>query len=46
MHAALERLAMDKHTEYLASNVLNEQRIVSYRLLSRALKVHSNVAKQ
>ncbi|KAM3424256.1 hypothetical protein BST61_g11204 [Cercospora zeina] len=32
--------------EYLAINVLNEQQLVSYRNLSRALKVHSNLAKQ
>ncbi|KAJ5940267.1 hypothetical protein N7516_000435 [Penicillium verrucosum] len=31
---------------YLAENVLNEQRPVTYRLLSRALKVHANRAKQ
>ncbi|KAK5121522.1 hypothetical protein LTR85_005355 [Meristemomyces frigidus] len=34
------------YTEYLAINVLNEQQLVSYRSLSRALKVHSNLAKQ
>ncbi|KXL50038.1 hypothetical protein M433DRAFT_88910 [Acidomyces richmondensis BFW] len=32
-------------TEYLAINVLNEEQLVSYRMLSRALKVHSNLAK-
>ena len=37
---------MDTHTEYLAANVLNEQRVVSYRALGRALKVHGNIAKQ
>ncbi|KAJ5418209.1 uncharacterized protein N7487_001759 [Penicillium crustosum] len=31
---------------YLAENVLNERRPVTYRLLSRALKVHANRAKQ
>ncbi|EXJ63348.1 uncharacterized protein A1O5_11669 [Cladophialophora psammophila CBS 110553] len=31
--------------KYLASEVLNEQRTVSYRTLSRALKVHVNAAK-
>ncbi|EEA29052.1 hypothetical protein TMatcc_002583 [Talaromyces marneffei ATCC 18224] len=31
---------------YLAENVLSERRVVTYRLLSRALKVHSNLAKQ
>ncbi|KAK4544326.1 hypothetical protein LTR36_004217 [Oleoguttula mirabilis] len=35
-----------EYTEYLAINVLNEQQLVSYRSLSRALKVHSNLAKQ
>ncbi|KAJ5178418.1 uncharacterized protein N7500_001117 [Penicillium coprophilum] len=30
---------------YLAENVLNERRPVTYRLLSRALKVHANRAK-
>ncbi|WPH04648.1 Hypothetical protein R9X50_00754100 [Acrodontium crateriforme] len=34
------------YTEYLAANVLNEQQLISYRSLSRALKVHSNLAKQ
>ncbi|KAK4494159.1 hypothetical protein PRZ48_014457 [Zasmidium cellare] len=34
------------YTEWLAVNVLNEQQNVNYRNLSRALKVHSNVAKQ
>ncbi|KAF2217170.1 hypothetical protein CERZMDRAFT_93224 [Cercospora zeae-maydis SCOH1-5] len=34
------------YSEYLAINVLNEQQLVSYRNLSRALKVHSNLAKQ
>ncbi|KAJ5690630.1 hypothetical protein N7462_005022 [Penicillium macrosclerotiorum] len=36
---------MDSKT-YLAENVLNEQRTVTYRALSRALKVHANRAKQ
>ncbi|OQE15130.1 hypothetical protein PENFLA_c033G08432 [Penicillium flavigenum] len=31
---------------YLAENVLNERRPVTYRLLSRVLKVHANRAKQ
>ncbi|KAJ5585024.1 uncharacterized protein N7459_004824 [Penicillium hispanicum] len=31
---------------YLAENVLNERRTVTYRSLSRALKVHANHAKQ
>ncbi|KAI1838990.1 hypothetical protein DTO027I6_3326 [Penicillium roqueforti] len=30
---------------YLAENVLNERRLVTYRLLSRALKVHADRAK-
>ncbi|KAI6895103.1 hypothetical protein KC318_g5138 [Hortaea werneckii] len=34
------------YSEYLAVNVLNEQQLVSYRSLSRALKLHSNLAKQ
>ncbi|SLM33999.1 DNA polymerase subunit Cdc27 [Lasallia pustulata] len=33
------------YTTYLAENVLNEGNIVTYRSLSRALKVHSSVAK-
>ncbi|OJJ88456.1 uncharacterized protein ASPGLDRAFT_54511 [Aspergillus glaucus CBS 516.65] len=32
--------------KYLAENVLNERRTVTYRSLSRALKVHSHVAKR
>ncbi|KAK0512148.1 hypothetical protein JMJ35_005276 [Cladonia borealis] len=31
---------------YLAATVLNDGKVVSYRLLSRELKVHSNVAKK
>ncbi|MCJ1313129.1 hypothetical protein MMC25_006806 [Agyrium rufum] len=31
---------------YLAANVLNESKIVTYRSLSRALKVHNHVAKK
>ncbi|KAK4949042.1 hypothetical protein LTR10_012415 [Elasticomyces elasticus] len=34
------------YTEWLAINVLNDQQLVNYRSLSRALKVHSNLAKQ
>ncbi|KLJ09107.1 DNA polymerase delta subunit 3 [Blastomyces silverae] len=34
------------YKKYLAEKVLNEQEIVTYRSLSRALKVHSNLAKQ
>ncbi|KAI7211416.1 hypothetical protein KC333_g7691 [Hortaea werneckii] len=36
----------EDYSEYLAVNVLNEQQLVSYRSLSRALKLHSNLAKQ
>ncbi|TLD11821.1 DNA polymerase delta subunit 3-like [Venturia nashicola] len=35
-----------EYNEYLAVHVLNEQQLVSYRSLSRALKVHVNLAKQ
>ncbi|KAI9821703.1 MAG: hypothetical protein M1827_002284 [Pycnora praestabilis] len=35
-----------KYKEYLAATVLNDGHIVSYRSLSKALKVHSNVAKE
>ncbi|EME41048.1 hypothetical protein DOTSEDRAFT_74551 [Dothistroma septosporum NZE10] len=38
-------MAQDYST-WLATNVLNEQQNVSYRNLSRALRVHSNLAKQ
>ncbi|OAX85155.1 hypothetical protein ACJ72_00457 [Emergomyces africanus] len=34
------------YKRYLAEKVLNEQEIVTYRSLSRALKVHSNLAKR
>lgn len=37
---------MDKYKEFLAANVLNEDKVVDFRLLSRALKVHVNLAKQ
>ncbi|MCJ1300326.1 hypothetical protein MMC08_003122, partial [Hypocenomyce scalaris] len=37
-------MAPDYNT-YLAGNVLNEGKIVTYRSLSRALKIHSSVAK-
>ncbi|GLI74141.1 hypothetical protein PoHVEF18_002375 [Penicillium ochrochloron] len=33
-------------TRFLAENVLNERRTVTYRSLSRALKVHAHRAKQ
>ncbi|KAI5248586.1 hypothetical protein E4T43_01376 [Aureobasidium subglaciale] len=34
------------YVEYLSENVLNDGQTVSYRSLSRALRVHNNVAKQ
>ncbi|THZ10687.1 hypothetical protein D6C95_00369 [Aureobasidium pullulans] len=34
------------YIEYLSANVLNDGQTVSYRTLSRALRVHSNLAKQ
>ncbi|THV77416.1 hypothetical protein D6D28_00339 [Aureobasidium pullulans] len=34
------------YIEYLSVNVLNDGQTVSYRTLSRALRVHSNLAKQ
>jgi DNA polymerase delta subunit 3 len=37
---------MDQYKYYLAANVLNEGQIVTYRSLSRALKVNVNLAKQ
>ncbi|KAK7729086.1 hypothetical protein SLS57_002318 [Botryosphaeria dothidea] len=37
---------MDKYKEYLAANVLQENRPITYRLLSRELKVHVHQAKQ
>ncbi|KAI7786251.1 hypothetical protein LA080_004072 [Diaporthe eres] len=37
---------MDNYKTYLAEQVLSEDRIVTYRTLSRALKVHVNTAKQ
>ncbi|KAI9800312.1 MAG: hypothetical protein M1833_003426 [Piccolia ochrophora] len=37
---------MDRYKEYLAANVLNEARVVTYRSLSRALKVHVTAAKR
>ncbi|OCL03189.1 hypothetical protein AOQ84DRAFT_368588 [Glonium stellatum] len=36
----------DKYKEYLAAQVLNDSQVVTYRALSRALKVHVNLAKQ
>ncbi|KAI1653538.1 DNA polymerase subunit Cdc27 [Daldinia decipiens] len=37
---------MDPHMQYLAQKLLTEDQIVTYRLLSRALKVHVNTAKE
>jgi DNA polymerase delta subunit 3 len=37
---------MDQYKYYLATNVLNERQIVTYRSLSRALKVNVNLAKR
>ena len=37
---------MDQYKEYLATEILNEGHITTYRSLSRALKVHVNLAKQ
>ncbi|KAG8628371.1 hypothetical protein KVT40_004244 [Elsinoe batatas] len=37
---------MADHNEYLAIHVLNESQTISYRQVSRALKLHSSIAKQ
>jgi DNA polymerase delta subunit 3 len=37
---------MDQYKHYLATNVLNERQIITYRSLSRALKVNVNLAKK
>ncbi|KAL2023977.1 hypothetical protein VTK56DRAFT_212 [Thermocarpiscus australiensis] len=37
---------MDSYNTFLAEKVLTEDRVVTYRLLSRALQVHVNTAKQ
>ncbi|KAI6247549.1 hypothetical protein HI914_04111 [Erysiphe necator] len=37
---------MSDYKNYLAASILTEQKIVTYRLLSRALKVHVNTAKE
>ncbi|KAK6088453.1 DNA polymerase delta subunit 3 [Seiridium cupressi] len=37
---------MDDYRKYLAQQVLTEDKVVTYRLLSRALKVHVNAAKE
>ncbi|PYH85913.1 hypothetical protein BO82DRAFT_141996 [Aspergillus uvarum CBS 121591] len=39
-------MAIADYKKYLAENVLNEQRTVTYRSLGRALRVHSTLAKQ
>ncbi|KAB5572368.1 DNA polymerase subunit Cdc27 [Coniochaeta sp. 2T2.1] len=37
---------MDEYKNYLAENILSEDKAITYRVLSRALKVHVNTAKQ
>ncbi|KAI1134796.1 DNA polymerase subunit Cdc27 [Hypoxylon sp. FL0543] len=37
---------MDDYRQYLAQKLFTEDQLVSYRLLSRALKVHVNTAKE
>ncbi|KAJ1326832.1 DNA polymerase subunit Cdc27 [Microdochium nivale] len=37
---------MDDYRQYLAQQVLTEDKLVTYRVLSRALKVHVNTAKE
>ncbi|GAQ06112.1 hypothetical protein ALT_3433 [Aspergillus lentulus] len=44
--AARAKMALADYRKYLAENVLNERRTVTYRSLGRALKVHGNLAKQ
>ncbi|KAE8375849.1 DNA polymerase subunit Cdc27 [Aspergillus bertholletiae] len=39
-------MAVADYKKYLAENVLNERRTVTFRSLSRALRVHSTLAKQ
>ncbi|KAJ4301437.1 hypothetical protein N0V90_003529 [Kalmusia sp. IMI 367209] len=39
-------MADESYKEYLANRVLTESQPITYRLLSRALKVHVNIAKQ
>ncbi|KAF6829882.1 DNA polymerase subunit cdc27 [Colletotrichum musicola] len=36
---------MEEHKKYLADQILSEEKIVTYRSLSRALKTHVNTAK-
>ncbi|KAI0508688.1 DNA polymerase subunit Cdc27 [Xylaria bambusicola] len=37
---------MEDYKQYLAQKILTEDQVVTYRLLSRALKVHVNAAKE
>ncbi|KAJ2966524.1 hypothetical protein NUW58_g10643 [Xylaria curta] len=37
---------MDDYKQYLAQKILSEDQLVTYRLLSRALGVHVNIAKE
>ncbi|KAK3318560.1 DNA polymerase subunit Cdc27 [Apodospora peruviana] len=37
---------MDVYKKFLAENILTEEKVITYRLLSRALHVHPNTAKQ
>ncbi|KAK4165185.1 DNA polymerase subunit Cdc27 [Cladorrhinum sp. PSN259] len=37
---------MDDYSEYLLENVLTDEKTITYRFLSRSLKVHVNTAKQ
>lgn len=37
---------MDDYRKYLAQQILTEDKLVTYRLVSRALKVHVNTAKE
>ncbi|KAI9858027.1 MAG: hypothetical protein M1824_004493 [Vezdaea acicularis] len=37
---------LSNYAEYLGINVLNDGKLVTYRLLSRALKIHVNLAKE
>ncbi|PYI04329.1 hypothetical protein BO78DRAFT_449936 [Aspergillus sclerotiicarbonarius CBS 121057] len=39
-------MAIADYKKYLAENVLNERRTVTYRSIGRALRVHSTLAKQ
>ncbi|EAQ87949.1 hypothetical protein CHGG_04568 [Chaetomium globosum CBS 148.51] len=37
---------MDSYNKFLAENVLTEDKVITYRVLSQALQVHVNTAKQ